>query len=1540
MKTAAPVQSQSVEAMQRKAAGRRPFLTPLAKRPDSMPPPVMGRPGDRWEREAEAMADRAMSPAPVMGLSRDVTAVTPQRLREAAGPSEELAMIVQPRADAGQAESDPQASEPATPDYPLQLRAVGAGRPVSAATAGLISAARGGGDPLAPDQQARLGARLGADFAEVRIHNDSMAVQITRTLRAQAATQGRDIFFNAGRFAPDTPQGAHLLAHELVHTLQQGAVTAEAPMKDSEKDRAAGDGGAKVDPKGPVASPVGAAKPGETTHAEPARIDPQPDAESPIADASAAAPLTDLTLPPRPPPGPADQVAVVAVADLGTSSEGAVAAYLAASPSVMAATAPVVAQTVTTRLGAETADLAANPPVLALRTSGLDTIPLTAPPEVVLPETAIGDGITGADPGNLTAVAAPTPAPFTANAERQKELRDEDSGSFWDRFMNFVRNFIKGIRTSDPSISTDGGDVPAVDLSGEADAGRMGQQRGDATSQVAGVRDDHVAAFTAHPGQANIQPVKVDESRTVAVNVPETAPLEPVADTGMADYAAAPLPADVRALADAKIVLTLDPHLSQPKADAEAAAQTRDADRDREIKTAKTAARALSDGTDAEQRRLVIENRGKIAKLQGEGIAEANKAGRDFDRDAGREETRARGDIKIHVAAEQGKADAEITAGEAKAEAVRQQGEKDAAVKKAELAKAQEDESWWDRVKGAIKSAVAVITDAIDAVFTFVRKKVAELITLAKNAAIKLINAARDWVVDKLNAFRDWAHRQVDKYLKDTFPGLARRINGAIDTVTDGAIGAVNRAADAAIAGVTALADGLSKVLDKILQMFQVALKTAVRVTAAVATGDFEEALRAAIEGACEIAEVDPKVVFDFFDRAGKAIGAILNDPVGFIGKLFGAVGDGVSNFFGNIRTHLIDGVVSWLTGAFAEVQLTGPFEFTVSGILKIVLQVLGITYDAIKAKVIKEYPPAEKVFDLVEKGIEIVQKLVTEGPLALLDDVLAALSNFKDMILDGIREWLIVTALKEGVTLLLSLTNPASAIVKAIKLIYQLVMFLIEKIDQIRDFIMSVYDAVANVVTGNFAAVTKGVEEALARSIPVLIGFVAALLNLGSLAAKVKGLIEDVAKPIHKVIDRIVARIVAFAKKVVAKAKSTAVAAKEKVQDTVASVIAWWKERRKFRAEDGEEHTLYFAGEGEHSALMVASNAQLVSDFLQAKIDGKTTPDDDRRVARAALVEYKKVVKHETDLEKLRAKSPTTEAAKKQRERDIRSKILEFRNSLDDLSQILRKANFGDEDDALVQTHIDWTGNKNKNANALPLTFLSGNTKGTRPLDDPPGWSHAADLNAIAGTSGEWVRGHLINDNLHGPGVKENLVPITKTMNGEMESQAESPLKERIKERGRLYFYHTEVTFWTDTTVIKYFPQLIEITWGTAKRDKKNKKLFHQDKVEPVVKVRMPSKPAATAAASIPSINGGSATRLYDKIAPHGAVTTYFVQDVLLREFHDYGPYAHRTDMKARLYDNVKADIEAAQGVTVKDNRRHYVQATYDAIAAGDVDV
>lgn len=100
----------------------------------------------------------------------------------------------------------------------------------SDATSAGIESTRGSGSPL-PDSTAKfMSQRFGSDFSDVRIHNNAHAAALNKDLSAQAFTVGNDIYFNEGKYAPETSEGKRLLAHELTHTVQQKGISKSAPI--------------------------------------------------------------------------------------------------------------------------------------------------------------------------------------------------------------------------------------------------------------------------------------------------------------------------------------------------------------------------------------------------------------------------------------------------------------------------------------------------------------------------------------------------------------------------------------------------------------------------------------------------------------------------------------------------------------------------------------------------------------------------------------------------------------------------------------------------------------------------------------------------------------------------------------------------------------------------------------------------------------------------------------------------------------------------------------------------------------------------------------------------------------------------------------------------------------------------------------------------------------------------------------------------------------------------------------------------------------
>ena len=84
---------------------------------------------------------------------------------------------------------------------------------------------RSPGQPLDAATRAFMEPCFGRDFSQVRVHTDIRAAASAQAVEARAYTVGRDLFFAAGQYQPEIPSGRHLLAHELVHTLQQATAS-------------------------------------------------------------------------------------------------------------------------------------------------------------------------------------------------------------------------------------------------------------------------------------------------------------------------------------------------------------------------------------------------------------------------------------------------------------------------------------------------------------------------------------------------------------------------------------------------------------------------------------------------------------------------------------------------------------------------------------------------------------------------------------------------------------------------------------------------------------------------------------------------------------------------------------------------------------------------------------------------------------------------------------------------------------------------------------------------------------------------------------------------------------------------------------------------------------------------------------------------------------------------------------------------------------------------------------------------------------------
>jgi hypothetical protein len=266
--------------------------------------------------------------------------------------------------------------------------------------------------------------------------------------------------------------------------------------------------------------------------------------------------------------------------------------------------------------------------------------------------------------------------------------------------------------------------------------------------------------------------------------------------------------------------------------------------------------------------------------------------------------------------------------------------------------------------------------------------------------------------------------------------------------------------------------------------------------------------------------------------KGAEAIKLIIADPIGFLGNLLSAIKQGFSQFAANIWTHLKAGFMKWLFGALAETGIEIPTDLSLPSILKLVLGVLGITYERMRAKAVKLV--GERAVKFIEKLVEYIKVLFTGGFAALWEKVKEDLSNLKEMVIDAIQEWLITTIIKKAVAKIATMFNPVGAIIQAIMAIVDVVMFVIEKANQILEFITAVVESISAIAMGQIAGAANWIERSLANMIPLLIGFLAQLLGLGGISKKIKETILKIQNAVDKAIDKAIAKIVAVVKKLI----------------------------------------------------------------------------------------------------------------------------------------------------------------------------------------------------------------------------------------------------------------------------------------------------------------------------------------------------------------------------------------------------------------------
>jgi Domain of unknown function (DUF4157) len=213
---------------------------PSASRPFCQTKLSIGQPNDQYEKEADHVADKVVKQkksGPVVQQkeissiqrlatseedektgTNDARMLKDKEIQEKPDIQRVCADCEKEKMGGIQKMSDPLKEEKDN----VQTKADGTAASSSVPLSRRLSSSNGKGRALPSQTLDEMNSSFGADFRTVNIHTDESSIRMNRELGAQAFTHGKDIYFNSGKYNPESSRGKHLLAHELTHVVQQG----------------------------------------------------------------------------------------------------------------------------------------------------------------------------------------------------------------------------------------------------------------------------------------------------------------------------------------------------------------------------------------------------------------------------------------------------------------------------------------------------------------------------------------------------------------------------------------------------------------------------------------------------------------------------------------------------------------------------------------------------------------------------------------------------------------------------------------------------------------------------------------------------------------------------------------------------------------------------------------------------------------------------------------------------------------------------------------------------------------------------------------------------------------------------------------------------------------------------------------------------------------------------------------------------------------------------------------------------------------------
>lgn len=930
-----------------------------------------------------------------------------------------------------------------------------------------LSQSKGSGSQLPDTVRTYMEPRFGVDFSHVRVHTGSNATQMNRDVGAQAFTHGSDIYYGAG----SSPTNLELTAHELTHVVQQ---TGGLPLQSKRGDEAKSSVGMQT-----LARLRGA-------EMAPGMLQPKKTAPTSSAAAGAGSPAKPAAKP---------------------EAQGGPKTPSAGAPPKTAAS-----HSEKTKADSSTGKETGGVTEKGVKPEGK----ASSPREAIGPAIdAVGDRAANAreHPSADVPVASAQEAAKDPHTEQTRSAASETVANLNDaagQSKNIKRDEFKqklkeAIRKSMPEPETEAAakDVMSTGATKASNAmhGQMVAEREAAAGPLKSTDAKEVP-----PSNVAAPPTTPLRSEPVG-SPPPPVPASPVVPAALPpeqlDYSADREPAD-KLMAENKIKKEQLQKGNEPAFGATLAARSgaekNEAAAKGKYRQFEAGAREKAQGT--AQATLA----GDLSGMHGDRAKHIGKvAGKQTETKSKNAQERQRITDAINGIKNKTKADVDaiLEPMESKAESIFQAG----------LAEAETAYSaTFDEAKGGVGTWLTTWGDDW-------KKLIEQSLRKARAEYLSHVDTAIDKVADYVDLQLAAAKKRVADGLKET-RDFVGKLDQSVAQMGQEALQAVSGDFEAMTAEIDERRD---KLIDKLVEQYKASSErmSAMEESLREENKSLWERVYDATVGLIEKILAFKDMLLGILGKAAGVIDDIVNDPIRFLRNLVSGIAQGLQKFMANIGTHLKKGLMDWLFGALGGAGLQLPDTFDLKGIISIVLQVLGLTYANFRARAVKIV--GEKTVAALEKTVEVFKVLITEGISGLWRFIQEKVSDLKEMVLDAILGFIKDSVIIAGIKWVIGLLNPASAFFKACMAIYDIVMFFINRGAQIIELVNAVTDSVASIAKGSLGTAVGMVEGALAKAIPVTIGFLAGLLGLGDISGTVKKTIDKAQAPVNKAIDWVI---------------------------------------------------------------------------------------------------------------------------------------------------------------------------------------------------------------------------------------------------------------------------------------------------------------------------------------------------------------------------------------------------------------------------------